>query len=257
MEKFSFIRHGDKLKAGETRAPLEESGLTDDQKRKWTDICSRLGIEDPQITYENLDKIEAMASKVYEQLPQRALVIFTSSDTPRTRFTAEYLLGELEAIVQEKNKKKIYTEVIGDSGVKGNIRSVGTTTIPREAEGILEKFKVMSAQDNLDEENLKEYFEAPHGGKTHPKEMELLFKVVNSDLQSGDSSLKKRADDLREQLKQVSEQVQSNELPIFFFGVGHMSTLISLDVAFNDRKSYEGVEEMPHPLALWEVENKK
>ncbi len=34
MEEFNLIRHGEKLKVGEERKPLEESGLSKEQQKK-------------------------------------------------------------------------------------------------------------------------------------------------------------------------------------------------------------------------------
>lgn len=257
MEKYSFIRHADKLKSGEERRPLELSGLSKEQKVKWADVCDRLKIEDPEITYESVYKIEELAKEIYEKLPEKALVVFTTTNYPRTKFTAEYLLDELENIISTKEDKKIYTEVIGESSIENKKRTVGVSDFSKEAPGVLEKMKIIAEENSIDDAEMWEYLSNVGGGKTHPKELELFFETVNQDLQSNDSIIKKRAEELKSQAEELKNMVQTNDLPVYFFGIGHMSGLISLDVAFNGREKYDNLDEMPKPLSLWEANKQK
>ena len=108
MEKFNIIRHGNKLEAGEERRPLQESGLPEKQQQKWSEAIRRLNIQgDPEITYGSLPLIEKIAQDIYEQLPDKATVIFTSTAYNRTKLTADFLSTSLMEKLQEKNDKEI------------------------------------------------------------------------------------------------------------------------------------------------------
>ena len=256
MENFSLIRHGDKLGVGETRKPVEHSGLSAEQQRKWSAICDRLGIEDPEITYESVRGIERLAAEIYGQLPERALVVFTTTDYPRTRFTAEYLLDELEELIAARQEKKIYTEVIGESSEKGGRRSVGVTDIPKETPGMIERMRAIVAEEADEDAQLGDYLASQGGGKSHARETELFFMAVNRDLGSEDSIIRKRAEELKERVDRLErEGVRAGDLPVYCFGVGHMSGLIAMDVAFNGRNHYGTLDEMPRPLALWKAKD--
>lgn len=255
MDKLSFIRHGDKLKSGQERGPIGESNLNAEQQRRWEETCAKLNIVDPEVTYESALKMEALAADIYESLPERALVVFTSTNYPRTRFTAEYILETIENIAQARKDKKIYTETIGESNIVDNARTVGTSTVAKEAPGMIERMKAIMAQDASDDNRLTDYFSHSGGGKGHAQETEIFFRAVNADLASDDSVIQKRAAELRNELQSIKDSVQTkHDLPIFIYGVGHMSSLIALDVAFSGRTSYEAVEEMPTPLSLREVQ---
>jgi len=256
MQKFSFIRHGEKMGVDEARPAIEVSRLTGEQQTRWKQICERLHVEDPEVTYQSVEKIESLARDIFLSLPERALVVFSTTNYPRTRFTAEYVLETLEDLVREDGKKHIYTEVIGESMTDTGVRTVGTSGLAKEAPGMLQLMQQIARQDQADDDGMTQYFSSTGGGKGHTKELELFFAAVNQDLASENSLIKKRAEELRNEVEQLKKDVQTNkELPIFFFGVGHMSSLVALDVAFNGRTAYERVEEIPTPLSLLAAKN--
>ncbi|TAK03887.1 hypothetical protein EPO34_01885 [Patescibacteria group bacterium] len=254
MERFSLIRHGEKMKAGEERSTVEASGLTGKQQARWKEICERLHISDPEVTYRSLEKMETLAQDIFSSLPERALVIFSTTNYPRTRFTAEYILESLEDHIRESGTKQIYTDTIGESTTDMGIRTTGTSDMPKEAPGMLQLMQRIAQQDQEDDKELSQYISSAGGGKGHAREMELFFTAVNQDLAREDSILKKRAAQLREEVLKLKEVVHANEgLPIFFYGVGHMSSLVALDVALNGRTHYDREDEIPAPLSLVEA----
>ena len=245
------------MMAGEERVAIEQSGLTEKQQAKWKEICERLHISDPEVTYQSIEKMESLAKNLFASLPERALVIFTTTNYPRTKFTAEYILESLENLIRENGKKQIYTDVVGESTTDMGMRTVGTSDLPKETPGMLPLMRQIARQDQADDEGLGQYFSSAGGGKSHAKEMEIFFNTVNRDLAGENSTLKKRAEELRAEVEQLNQVVQAGgELHVFFFGVGHMSSLVALDVAFNGRSQYQRVEELPAPLSLLEVKEK-
>ncbi|MFH1089844.1 MAG: hypothetical protein V1716_05485 [Candidatus Uhrbacteria bacterium] len=211
MQKFSFIRHGEKMGVGEERSAIEVSGLTSDQQARWKNICERLHVEDPEVTYQSVEKMESLAKEIFSSLPDRALVVFSTTNYPRTRFTAEYVLETLEDLAREDNKKHIYTEVIGESTTDTGVRTVGTSGLAKEAPGMLPLMQQIARQDQADDDGVAQYLSSTGGGKGHAKEMELFFAAVNQDLASENSLLKKRAGELRAEVEQLKEDVQTND----------------------------------------------
>src|SRR5262245_61183317 len=107
MDELSFIRHGPKIPIGSENLHLEKSGLSLEQQEKWKAAQESLGEgSDTEITYETLPKIEKMAEEIYDKLPEKALLLFTATDTPRTKMTANLLSMEMIRLT-EKGEKDI------------------------------------------------------------------------------------------------------------------------------------------------------
>jgi hypothetical protein len=250
--EFNLIRHAFKKEPTENRS-LEESGLTKEQQEKWQEAVTRLKLEDPEITYESLPLIEKMAEGIYESLPPKALVLLAATEYPRNKITADFLATEIARLAMEKEDKEISTAFIWEpSDVAANADSL--TKIPVGTPGaIMENMKIVFEKDYQDSESLREYLEGRSASVSHPLENELTMKAANLDLISKDSFLKERADLLKAQVEKLKETFKDYDGPIYFYGVGNHSSLIALDVAFNDRQKYETVEEIPEPLALWKA----
>lgn len=255
-----FIRHGDKINSKDVNLPLERSGLTLEQQRTWKEAVVRLGIEDnPQMKYENLPLIEELARVIYAKLPEKATVIFSSTDYPRTRLTADLISSELIKLSKKKKKSKEIAVAFmwehPDDSIKENSRS-NIGNMQNEAatnQRLLRKVKERDFPDDLDfEEYLK------HGGsKTFSNEDEVLRRAVNLDLESPDSQYRSRVDSFKAQLKNVSASFQEIKGPVFFYFVGHHPNLITFDVALNGRKHYATAKEIPKPLTLLEASKNK
>jgi len=247
MDEFSFIRHGEKLKLGEDRKALEDSGLTEEQQEKWKEAVGALKLEDPELAYEALPKIEQLSREVYDSLPGDALLLFLSTDTPRTKLTANLLSSELFRLEQQ-NGKNIAVACLWEPENNNNqdgLRDVSTGDIT-------DRMKRILIQDSQDEQALKEYFDSG-GNKTFAMEDELVMKAINEELVSDNSAIKKRAQLLKAQYERLSEKFKDEKRPLFFYCVSHHSGLVALDVAFNGREKYNSADEIPKPLSLWKA----
>jgi hypothetical protein len=253
MEEFSLIRHGHKLQAGEERKPIDESGLNTEQQESWKDALSTLPENtDPEITYENVPLVEDLADQIYENLPPKALLLFSTTDYPRTRMTASLLscfLAKKGITSHEKDIAVGYVWEPKDVAVQEG----SLTRLPSEMSGVVEKWKALQAREAELDDSLREYFAQPGGGKTHPRELEMFFKLVEEDLASPDSAIRKRGEEMKQQVEKFKETYKDEDRPVFFYGVGHISSLVCLDVAFNSKESYSGPEELPKPLSLWKA----
>lgn len=254
MEEFNIVRHGDKMKGGEERPPLEESGLTLLQQEKWKQAVESLGLDNPEITYDSLPKIEALAKDICSELPEKALLIFNSTNTPRTKLTADFLAV---SVMEESRKqgKTISTAFIWEPSPLA--QKEGSLTRTSEGIGTAAILKLMAEVESIEDKNLEAYLTTAKGGTAHPKEDELMMQAANKDLASADSLFKKRAPVLRDQVARIRELKLNGDGPVYFYGVGHHASLIALDVAFNNREKYSLVEEMPQPLNIWKVDTKK
>jgi hypothetical protein len=254
MFEFSFLRHGHKVEAGTERLSIEQSGLTPEQQEKWKEALSVLGNDvDPEITYENVPLIEKMALDIFNKLPDRALLLFTSTDYPRTRMTSALLSGELIKISNDYPEKDIAIASIWEpKEIRQQEDSI--SNIPNENREAVALFKEF--QKTLDLEKnpaLQDYFNHPTGGKNHSKGQEMLFEIANKDLASKDSVFRKAAEQMKKQLESFKEKYKDMDRPVYFFGVGHNTTFVALDVAVNGRGHYDSVDEIVEPLTLWKV----
>jgi len=252
METFGFIRHGSKLEPGKPIEKLEKSGLTLEQQEKWKEATKRLGIEnDPQMGYENLPLIEKMARDMYEKLPPKATVIFSSTDYPRTKLTADLISSTLMEIIKEKNEKEIAVAYMWEHPDEATKEGSRTKTGDMKNEmatnqRLMREVQKMDYPEDLD---LEEYLK--HGGhKTFANEDEVLRRAVNLDLRSEDSQYKKRVATFKESLKNIEESLDDIDGPVFFYMVGHHPNLITFDVALNGREHYDTSDEIPKPLTL-------
>ena len=251
-ENIGFIRHGEKLGVGEARKPIEESGLTPLQQEKWRAAQERLGSIDPEISYAALPKIEALAQEIYSSLPEEALVVFASTTIPRARFTADLLSTEIVSRAMDDNRDIGVSFIWEPEELAEKPESVSNITMypPEVMDAMTKK---VAELDLKDDESLREYLEDDEASTTHPKEDEITFQIMNEDLTSKDSFMKRRAELLKAQVATLGHYFKDESRPVFFYGVGHHSSLIALDVAFNGRQSYESVDDMPKPLSLWKV----
>jgi len=256
MEKFSFIRHGEKM-GDQERVPLEESGLTPEQQQKWLEAREVVGIGiDPGITYENLPVIEKMAEDIFNKLPEKSLLLFTSTDFPRTKMTNALLSMELSRLALQNPDKNIATGSIWEPKEVAE-QEDSISNLPGEAKGFLELWKEFEKSEEAQSDpSLKEYFEQG-GGKAHPKEQEIIFKLANKDLANPNSIFKKRAEQIKGQIESFKDKYPDEDYKTYFFGIGHVSTLIPVDVALNGREKYDSAEEIPTPLTIIQAEERK
>lgn len=256
IEGLGIIRHGEKLGLGEVRKPLEESGLSPEQQTKWAEAQERLNLADPEITYSALPKIEKMARDIYTDLPENALVVFTSTMVPRARFTADLISTELSALAF-KDHKNIGVAFVWEPKEEA-IKSDSLTNIPlyppEIGEAMANKIREVDAAADG---SLMDYLRTDNASRTHPMEDELTFQVMNEDLARPDSFMKRRAELLKEQVTKLEQTFGDEDRPVFFYGVGHHSSLVALDVAFHGTTHYASAEEMPKPLSLWKTNLKK
>lgn len=253
-----MIRHGEKLDVEEVRKPLEESELSAEQQKKWRDALQTSGLQEPEIAYAALPKIENMAKSMVEQLPSEALVVFAPTRMPRARMTAELLAGEIAAQAQAQ-KKQIATAFVWEPAdiatEKGSVSNIAMW--PIEMAEIIRKF---AEQEKADDSALRKYLEESPpqdvGNKSYWNEDQLIFETVNIDLSQQHSVIRERAELLKQQVAAVMEHFSGHPAPVYFYGVGHHHSLIALDVAFNGRIRYNSVEDLPAPLDLWKVDLK-
>lgn len=253
MKEFGMIRHGEKLGVGESRKSLEKSGLSPEQQEKWKEAAARLRLKDPEISYAALPKIERMAQRMYDELPQEALVVFATTQLPRARMTADLLANELSRLTQQHGKK-IHTAFIWEPP-KDAQNPESVSHVSMFSQEFNDRFARYVAMNAHDDETLADYLDSGDspGGRFHPKEDELVLGISNEDLASGDSVLRRRAELLKKQFSKIEKTFQDSDAPVYFFAVGHHSSLIALDVAFNGRERYESVDEIPEPLSLWKA----
>lgn len=195
-------------------------------------------------------KIEALAQDICGKLPEKALLIFNSTDTPRTRLTANFLST---SVFEESKKlgKDIRVVYIWEPSLKDKEESALMRT--SEGIGVSLMLKLMKEVEENDDESLNIYLNSGKGVFAHPKEDELVMKAANKDLASEPSFFKKRASVLREQIAIIRESFLDKDLPLYFYGIGHHGSLIALDVAFNGRERYNSVDEIPQPLSVRKV----
>ncbi len=250
MEEFNFVRHGSKMKADEVRVPIKESGLSSSQQEKWKEAVERLKLEDPEINYDSLVKIEALAQDICSQLPEKALLIFNSTNTPRTKLTADFLST---SVFEESKKlgKDIRVAYIWEPSLRA--KEDGALMRTSESIGIPLMLRLMEEVEENDDKSLHMYLTSGKGAFAHPKEDELVMKAVNRDLASEPSFFKNRAAVLKGQMDRIRESFPDKDLPLYFYGIGHHGSLIALDVAFNGREKYSSVDEIPQPLSVWGV----
>jgi hypothetical protein len=254
MFEFSFLRHGHKVEAGKERLPLEQSSLTPEQQDKWKEALSVLGDGvDPEITYENVPLIEKMSFDIFSKLPNNALLLFTSTDYPRTRMTSALLSMELIRMAHDHPEKDLAVASIWEpKEIREQEDSI--SNLPNDNREAVNLFKEF--QKTLDIEKdpaLQEYFNHPTGGKNHSKGQEMLFEIANKDLAGENSVFRKAAEQMKKQIESFKEKYKDTERPIYFFGVGHNTTFVALDVAVNGREHYDSVDEIVEPLTLWKV----
>lgn len=256
MEELGIIRHGEKLGLEEARKPLEESGLSSEQQIKWAEAQERLNLADPEIAYTALPKIEEMARDMYAHLPENALVVFTSTMVPRARFTADLISTELSALAlkDDKNIGVAFVWEPKEEAIKSGSISNIPLYPPEIGEAMANKIREVDTQAD---ESLQNYLKTDNASRTHPMEDELTLQVMNEDLARPDSFMRKRAELLKEQVTKLEQTFGGENRPVFFFGVGHHSSLVALDVAFHGRTHYASAEEMPKPLSLWKTSLKK
>ncbi|MDD5489098.1 MAG: hypothetical protein PHP25_00245 [Candidatus Moranbacteria bacterium] len=250
IEQFGMIRHGAKQKGGEIRKPLEESGLSKEQQRKWSEAVEALKLVDPELSHETVPGIEKLARHIYDGLPKHALVIFVSTDTPRTKLTADLLSMEILEIENSGgNKKDVAVAFIWEpEEIKKQPNSL--SNIPIWPPEIMKTMREIIMQDARDDEVMEAYLKSD-GNFEIPNENGIMFRAINNDLSNEESSLKRRAEELMIQYEKLKNTFVNEKRPIFFYGLGHHSSLVALDIAFNGREEYISVDEIPNPLDLW------
>jgi hypothetical protein len=251
MEEIGFIRHGHKKEAGKEVVELADSGLSFEDQEIWKQTVEIRKLSDPEITFENIPLIKQLAQKIFEGLPEQATIIFTSTPYPRAQMTTELISTYLMKLAGSGNKEINIAYVLEP---KENIQtSKDIVDVSRNAEAMAVRMKVLAEIDAQDDKLLAEYFRSTTGNVTHPIEQEFVRSEVNRDLEAQDSLFKQRAEELHGQIEDYKERFKNIKGPVFFYGVGHHTNLIALDVAFNDRTHYESADEIPKPLALWKA----
>lgn len=253
MKEIGLIRHGPKLGGGEKRVPLEESGLTQKQQERWAEAVERLGIEeDPELSYDSVPQIEELAHRMNESLPDRATVLFVSTEYPRTKLTADLLSTSLMELA-EHDSKDVEVSFIWEP--KGEAEKPGSVSkLPQGIPEIMEAMEEIADRDYPGDESLKEYFASNDGSITHPKEDELNMKAINEQIGDKDSYIGKRVSLLKQQVENVKRKFPPDDRPVYVYGVGHHSSLIAVDIAYNNREKYDSPDEIPKPLSLWKVD---
>jgi hypothetical protein len=128
------------------------------------------------------------------------------------------------------------------------------SNLPNENKEAVELFREFQKNVDLEKDPaLEDYFTHPTGGKNHPKGQEMLYEIANKDLASENSVFKKAAEQMKKQMELFKEKYKDGARPVYFFGVGHNTTFVALDVAVNGRTHYDSVDEIVEPLTLWRV----
>jgi len=204
------------------------------------------------LAYDALLEIEKLAQEIYESLPDKALIEFISSDFPRTKLTTDLLANTLIELAAD-GKKDISVAYFWEPAEVAVKKDSLTSELGKDMMHLIEKIR---ERDHKDDVMINEYF-AEGGNKAIPLEDELTMKAVNEDLANENSYFRNRADLFKGQIKELMKAHQDTEKPVYFFGVTHHSALIALDVAYNGRKRYDSVDEIPKPLSLWEADLQK
>lgn len=246
LQGFSIMRPGPKLKTDQKRLPLDETEFSETQKKTWKNAQKCLEGQDPEIRYDSLLEIEKIADGIFVTLPDDSVLLFSNTNAPRAKMTSALLRLELAKRISESGKN-IQIAFLWEEDDKDLIP---LRDIAKEAAGIVVKMQKIMQRDGDD---MGSYFSYDFGGRTHDKEMFYLFKTVNEDLASEDSIIRNRAKELKlqvEELKRICRDKFQNK-KVFFYGVGHLSGQVALDVAFNGRENYSDVAELPTPLSIW------
>lgn len=228
MKEFNLIRHGQKLETGATRKSFGDSGLSPDQQAKWAEAVKRLNLKDPELAYEALPKIEQLAGEIYNSLPEKALLIFVSTDTPRTKLAADLLSCEIINIIAQQKEKDISVVFLWEPPEEESKPDSLKKVLVGD---IMERMRIIMRQDNIDDESIREYFESD-GKTTFPMEDEIVRKAINEDIASEDSSIRKRGDLLRKHYEKISEQFKNEDRPVFFYGLSHQLRDSQLRISF-------------------------
>lgn len=258
-KEFGFIRHAPKKSALENdlEKTSEEPKLNPVQLEKWNEAIKRLEIEgDPQVSRKELPLIEKKATDIYESLPEESLVIFSSTDYPRTKLTADLISSTLLELEREREEKKIRVASLWEHDEIEDHKLKDVGSMQDEARRNQALMREIYERDFPNDQEFKEYLESK-GDKTFNREDEMLRRAVNFDLQSDDSQYRKRAKTLREELKSIEKLLDELDGPVFFYMAGHHPNLIALDVAVNHRSYYDSEKELPKPLDLWKVDKEK
>jgi hypothetical protein len=250
IEEFGAIRHGHKHEAGgEGTTNLAESGLSPEDQQIWAETVASRNLANPEITFENVPLIKDLANNIYEGLPEGpSTVLFTSTPYPRAQMTAEltavYLMKKAEGGSKQVNVGFV-NEAKEDKQTSKDIVDVSYTSTK-----MMGRMKELAAVDAADDAKLAAYLNATGGNTTHSNEQAMVQRVVNEDLASPDSVFKRRAEDLKTQIAEYTERFKDIPGPVFLYGVGHHTNVITLDIAVNGRTRYDSVEEVPKPLEL-------
>ncbi|MDO8579249.1 MAG: hypothetical protein Q7R72_00045 [bacterium] len=261
MDQLGFIRHAPKVEGGKARRPLAESGLSFSDQLLWEETVAMLGIkDDPGITYESLPLIKKMAEQIYEELPEKALAIFTSTTYPRTRMTSALLQVELMRLIKEGEKEIGVASAVEPSveeAAQPDSRS-NLLNMKNESAGNQRLMRELKDREYPDDQEFEAYLQSG-ANTTFARENEMLRAAVNEDLASGSNSFyRKRLGLLREQLRKVKDaftKINGND-PVYFYAVGHHPNLITLDVALNGRAEYQDGE-IQQPLTVVKADREK
>lgn len=250
----SFLRHGPKKEVEEKEIILEDSGLTSEQQTKWKEAMENLGFDKVELSYKALPAIEKKANEIFEALPEKALLIFFSTEYPRNKMTTELLMNEVMDISKKSHKDIRVAYFFETPEEKQNLNSFGKNL---SADMMPLMAEEMKKQDTKDAELVEKYF--VHGGHlTIPGEDEMVKSAANKDLAKGeDSYLRQRGKLFREQYDKLKKDFADQKMPVFFFGVTHHSAIIAADAEFNGRNKYKTADEIPKPLSLWRIQDKK
>jgi hypothetical protein len=133
-------------------------------------------------------------------------------------------------------------------------REESLTNLPSEGAGFVDLWRDFKTNYNVENDlALSDYFAQSGGGKNHPKAQAIVFELVNQDLASENSIFRKAAQQMKRQMEAFKQVYQGQDRPVYFFGVGHNTTLIALDVAMHNRDHYDRVEDIPEPLTLRKI----
>lgn len=255
LEKISLMRHGEKIGPGnedQIARDLEQLDVQD--QRQWTEAVNSLGVQDnPEIRPQSIIRIREIAQEVVAELPEHSLVMLANTMTPRTRLSADFLHTEIVRAASSANKEISVVFIWQPSSEKENDQNPIHLPSGPNSKNMLPIAKKVLAEKYPDVD-AEAYFRTG-GGQQIPDEDEFISELVHLDLNSANSDIKKRVDQYQAQINTLKEWSQG-EQPVFFIGVGHHMSLVTLDM-FNKGVREYSAKEMPQPLDKWSFDLSK
>lgn len=254
LENISFMRHGEKMTAADQDTISKDlEGLSVEDQQEWKEAVERLKIEDsPEIRPANIIKIREIASELLGELPENTLVLLTSTFTPRTRLTADFLSTELSKASEQVGKNigiGYLWQSDADKKNSANPINLPEALVGSKGSEITSLMKDILAEQRPDTD--PEAYLKTGGGFKVENEDELVVELVRRDLAKGDdSAIRERVQLYKDQINNMNDSVSNEERPVYVIAVGHHMSLIPLDMYANGVGEFSP-EEIPQPLDRW------